>query len=216
MKFDLGAQTQTTPARKAEDAGDDLGGLIMDLIAAVEPLKEEFSGAGRAAFDSFTSDADAITADLDSSLAAILGGRSGTTTWLDQDDTGSADTVHSGQGSADADAAPRRPPLNRESLMLDRPGVDTAASQQAQSDLAGAVARLEAAIAQRNADVNAAMNDFSADGVAEHYRAMEQRWHSAATQVQQIITLLRATITSADDTATTALPQARAAVQDIA
>ena len=168
MKFDLGAQT--TPARKAEGAGDDLGGLIMQLIAAAEPLKEEFSGAGRAAFDSFTSDADAITEDLDSSLAVILGGRSGTTTWFDEDDTESADN-----------------------------------------------ARLEAAIAQRNAEVNAAMNDFTADGVAEHYRAVEQRWHSAATQVQQIITLLRTTtMARTDDAATTALPQARAAVQDIA
>ncbi len=213
MKFDLGAQT--TPARKAEGAGDDLGGLIMQLIAAAEPLKEEFSGAGRAAFDSFTSDADAITEDLDSSLAVILGGRSGTTTWFDEDDTESADNARSGQGSADA--APRRRPLNRENLMLDRLGVDTAASQQAQSDLAGAIARLEAAIAQRNAEVNAAMNDFTADGVAEHYRAMEQRWHSAATQVQQIITLLRTTtMARTDDAATTALPQARAAVQDIA
>lgn len=98
---------------------------------------------------------------------------------------------------------------------MDRRSFDTATSQQVQSDLAGIVARLEATIAQRNADVNAAMSDFLADGVSEDYRAVEQRWHRAATEVQQIIALVKTTLTKNDETAATTLAQARSAVQSI-
>ncbi|SRR5689334_728905 len=96
-----------------------------------------------------------------------------------------------------------------------RRAFDTSSSSQTQSDLAGVVARLEANIAQRNADVNAAMADFQADGVSEDYRVVEQRWHSAATEVQNIITLVRTTLLKNDETATTTLSRARAAVQSI-
>jgi hypothetical protein len=99
--------------------------------------------------------------------------------------------------------------------MLDRRSFDTATSQAVQSDLTGIVSRLEANISQRTADVNAAMSDFTADGVSDEYRVVEQRWTSAATEVQQIITLVRTTMTRNDDSATTALTQARTAVQGI-
>ncbi len=99
--------------------------------------------------------------------------------------------------------------------MMDRRSFDTGASQAVQSDLAGIVSRLEATISQRTADVNAAMSDFTADGVSDEYRVVEQRWTSAATEVQQIITLVRTTMTRNDETATTALTQARTAVQGI-
>jgi len=98
---------------------------------------------------------------------------------------------------------------------MHRRAYDTGSSGQAQSDLASVVARLEAAISQRNADVRAAMADFQADGVSDDYQAVEQRWHSAATEVQQIITLVRTTLLRNDDTAVTALSRARAAVQGI-
>lgn len=98
---------------------------------------------------------------------------------------------------------------------MDRRSFDTATSQQVQSDLAGIVARLEAAISQRSADVNTAMSDFTADGVSDDYAVVEQRWNSAATEVQQIIALVRTTLTRNDETATTALSQARTAVQGI-
>jgi len=99
--------------------------------------------------------------------------------------------------------------------MMDRRSFDTATSQQVQSDLAGIVARLEAAISQRSADVNTAMSDFTADGVSDDYAVVEQRWNSAATEVQQIIALVKTTMTRNDETATTALSQARTAVQGI-
>jgi hypothetical protein len=99
--------------------------------------------------------------------------------------------------------------------MLDRRSFDTSTSQAVQSDLTGIVSRLEATISQRTADVNAAMSDFQADGVSDEYRVVEQRWTSAATEVQQIITLVKTTMTRNDETATTALTQARTAVQSI-
>ena len=99
--------------------------------------------------------------------------------------------------------------------MLDRRSFDTGTSQAVQTDLAGIVSRLEANISQRTADVNAAMSDFTADGVSEEYRVVEQRWTRAATEVQQIITLVKTTMTRNDDSATTALTQARTAVQSI-
>ena len=98
---------------------------------------------------------------------------------------------------------------------LDRRSFDTGVSQQVQSDLTGIITRLETTINQRNSDVAAAMADFQADGVSEEYRMVEQRWRNAAAEVQQIITLVRTTMTRNDDTATTALSRARAAVQGI-
>ncbi len=99
--------------------------------------------------------------------------------------------------------------------MLDRRSFDTGTSQAVQSDLTGVVSRLEANISQRTADVNAAMADFLADGVSDEYRVVEQRWNTAATEVQQIITLVRTTMARNDESATTALTQARTAVQSI-
>jgi hypothetical protein len=99
--------------------------------------------------------------------------------------------------------------------MTGRNAYDTGSSQQVQADLAGIVARLEAAISQRTADVNAAMADFAADGVSEDYRAVEQRWTTAANQVQQIITLVRTTLERNDETAATALARASSAVRGI-
>ena len=97
----------------------------------------------------------------------------------------------------------------------DRRSFDTGVSQQVQSDLAGIITRLETNITQRSSDVAAAMGDFMADGVDEEYRAVEQRWQNAAAEVQQIITLVRTTMTRNDDTAGTALSRARAAVNGI-
>jgi hypothetical protein len=97
----------------------------------------------------------------------------------------------------------------------DRRSFDTGVSQQVQSDIAGIIARLEANISQRQSDVATAMSDFQADGVDDQYRTVEQRWNTAATQVQQIITLVKTTMTKNDDSATTALTRARGAVDSI-
>ncbi|MCO1658379.1 pore-forming ESAT-6 family protein [Pseudonocardia humida] len=97
----------------------------------------------------------------------------------------------------------------------DRRSFDTGVSQQVQSDLGGIVARLEANISQRQTDVATAMSDFQADGVDDQYRTVEQRWNNAATQVREIIALVRTTMTKNDDSATSALTRARGAVDSI-
>lgn len=98
---------------------------------------------------------------------------------------------------------------------LDRRSFDTGVSQQVQSDIGGIVARLEANISQRQSDVATAMSDFQADGVDDQYRTVETRWNNAATQVQQIIALVRTTMAKNDDSATGALTRARGAVDAI-
>jgi hypothetical protein len=98
---------------------------------------------------------------------------------------------------------------------MDRRSFDIGVSQQVQGDLGAIVARLEATIAQRQADVNAAMGDFSADGVCEDYQGVEQRWNAAANEVRTIINLVKTTMTRNDETAGTALSRARSAVQGI-
>lgn len=100
-------------------------------------------------------------------------------------------------------------------MTMDRRSFDTGVSQQVQGDLAGIIARLEANIAQRQADVNAAMSDFQADGASEEYRTVEARWNTAATEVRQIIDLVKTTMIRNDETAGTTLSRARAAVQSI-
>ncbi|MPZ64125.1 MAG: hypothetical protein GEU83_00890 [Pseudonocardiaceae bacterium] len=100
-------------------------------------------------------------------------------------------------------------------MTMDRRSFDTGVSSQVQGDLAGVVGRLEATIAQRSSDVNAAMADFQADGVSEEYRTVEQRWNTAATEVRQIIDLVKTTMTRNDESAGTALSRAQSAVQSI-
>jgi hypothetical protein len=100
-------------------------------------------------------------------------------------------------------------------MTLDRRSFDTGVSQQVQGDLAGIIARLEANIAQRSADVAAAMSDFQADGASDEYRTVEDRWNRAANEVRQIIDLVKTTMVRNDETAAGALARARAAVQAI-
>lgn len=100
-------------------------------------------------------------------------------------------------------------------MSTDRRSFDTGVSGQVQGDLGGVVARLESTIAQRQADVNAAMSDFSADGVSEEYRSVEQRWNNAANEVRAIIDLVKTTMARNDETAGSALSRARSAVQGI-
>ena len=105
MKFDMGTQTLSSLTRQTQGSSDDLGALIKQLITAVEPLQGNFNGAGRAAFDSFKNNADAITADLNSSLGAILGGQGGMDAAFAQGDTELADNSSSAQGSSNFDSA---------------------------------------------------------------------------------------------------------------
>ena len=97
----------------------------------------------------------------------------------------------------------------------DRRSYDVGASQEAQGNLQTVIARLEALIGQRDADVKQAMSDFQADGVSDQYHGKERRWNSAATEVRSIIALVRGTLEQNDATAQSTLAQARSAVDAI-
>lgn len=105
MKFDMGSQTLGHLVRRTQGASDDLGLLIRQLIAAVEPLEGRFNGDGRAKFDNFKAHADQITADLNSALGSILTGQSGLNHAFGHGDTEMADNASSGQGSANFETA---------------------------------------------------------------------------------------------------------------
>jgi len=100
-------------------------------------------------------------------------------------------------------------------VTLDRRSFDTGTSAQVQGDLQTVISRLEAVIADRNKAVQSAMSDFQADGVSDQYASVEQRWHSAAGEVQAIIGLVRTTMIRNDDTASSTLGKARNAVASI-
>jgi hypothetical protein len=78
--------------------------------------------------------------------------------------------------------------------MLDRRSFDTAASGQAQANIAATAGQLEALISARDAQVKQAMADFAADGVSEEYHGKEVQWNRAASEVRQIIALVKTSL----------------------
>jgi uncharacterized protein YukE len=105
MKFDLGQSTLATLAKQSSGSSNDLGTLIRQLVAAAEPLEGKFNGAGRAAFDSFKAHADQITAELNSSLGAIIGGQTGMDKAFSRGDHDMSDNARVAQQSASFDSA---------------------------------------------------------------------------------------------------------------
>lgn len=77
------------------------------------------------------------------------------------------------------------------------------------------MSRLETLLTERDGAVKAAMADFQADGVSDQYHGVEMRWNKAATEVRQIIALLRSTMEKNDGTAQSTLTKAKAAVDAI-
>jgi uncharacterized protein YukE len=98
---------------------------------------------------------------------------------------------------------------------LDRRSYDTGASADVQTSLQGVIAQLERVLTDRDRAVKAAMAEFQADGVSDEYHGKEVRWNRAATEVREIIRLVRATMEQNDGTAQTTLARARAAVDNI-
>jgi uncharacterized protein YukE len=105
MKFDMGSSTLSDLVRNTSGSSDDLGSLIKQLIAAADPLEGKFNGSGKAAFDAFKGRADSITSDLNSSLAAILGGQSGMDGSFADGDQEQQSNAQRNMGSANFDAA---------------------------------------------------------------------------------------------------------------
>ncbi|MFI0780783.1 pore-forming ESAT-6 family protein [Streptomyces sp. NPDC021212] len=97
----------------------------------------------------------------------------------------------------------------------DRRSYDTGASGDAQVNIQAVVARLEQVITARDAQVKAAMSDFTADGVADEYHGKELRWNRASQEVKSIIQLLKTVLEKNDGTAQHTLSRAKAAVDNI-
>jgi hypothetical protein len=105
MKFDMGAQVLTTLISKSRGSSDDLGTLIRLLIQAAQPLEGKFNGAGKVKFDTFKAHADQITADLNGSLSAILGGQTGMESAFSSGDQEQGDNAQHQMSAANFDAA---------------------------------------------------------------------------------------------------------------
>lgn len=105
MKFDMGNTTLSTLTKGTDGSHQDLGAMVKSLIASVEPLEGKFNGAGRAAFDSFKARTDEVSADLNNSLAAILGGQSGMDMAFQTGDVETSDNASQAQGQANFDGA---------------------------------------------------------------------------------------------------------------
>ncbi|WP_460605546.1 pore-forming ESAT-6 family protein [Jatrophihabitans fulvus] len=98
---------------------------------------------------------------------------------------------------------------------MDRNSYDTAASGDAQGNLANVIARLEQVLNTRDQQVKAAMADFQADGVSDEYHGKELQWKSAASEVRSIIAMLKTVLNENDGTAQSTLAKAKAAVGGI-
>ena len=77
MKFDMGAETLGQLTKQTSSASDDLGALVKELFRAAEPIQDKFHGAGRAAFDRFKGETDAIATELNAALFSVLAGIDG-------------------------------------------------------------------------------------------------------------------------------------------
>lgn len=77
MKFAMGADTLGVLAKSTSGSTEDMSVLVRRLYEAAEPLEGRFQGAARAQFDRFKGRTDEISAELNASLAAVLGGISG-------------------------------------------------------------------------------------------------------------------------------------------
>lgn len=97
----------------------------------------------------------------------------------------------------------------------DRMSYDTGASAAVQGDLGTVIGQLERIMGERDAAVNQAMADFTADGVSEEYHAVELRWRRASGEVRSIIDLVKTTMARNDETAVSAQQRARQAVSGI-
>ncbi|WP_149180239.1 hypothetical protein [Streptomyces sp. TRM49041] len=105
MKFDMGAQVLASLMKQSNLSTNDLGLLIRQLIQAAQPLEGRFNGAGKAAFDLFKSRSDEITAELNASLRAILGGQAGMETAFGSGDQEQGENARTQMSAANFDAA---------------------------------------------------------------------------------------------------------------
>lgn len=101
----MGSDTLTTLVKGTQGSQQDLGALVKALIHAAEPLEGKFNGPGKQAFDQFKAHTDQIANNLDSALAAIIGGQAGMNTSFIQGQDDFLQNSKSAQGGADFSSA---------------------------------------------------------------------------------------------------------------
>lgn len=94
----------------------------------------------------------------------------------------------------------------------DRNSYDTSASADAQGNLHTVIGQLETVLNTRDAQVKAAMANFTATGVSDEYQGKELQWNKAAAEVRTIIGLVKSLLGENDATAQSTLAKAKAAV----
>lgn len=99
--------------------------------------------------------------------------------------------------------------------MTDQIGYDTGASGQAQGDFQAVASELTQLINDHNANVNSALQSYSAEQVSETFGLKSNRWVTASNQVTSIINLIQRTMGENDGTAAHGQQQAQAAVDSI-
>lgn len=97
----------------------------------------------------------------------------------------------------------------------DRISFDTDASSNVQGDIQTLVSRLETLMGERDRQVSTAMSDFQMDGASDEYQHVETRWKNASSEVKGIIELVKTTLSTNDQTATTTQSKTRTAVSNI-
>lgn len=105
MKFDMGAETLSVLTKQTSGSSDDLGALVKQLVVAADPLMQVQAGAAKAAFDSFKNRTDEVAAELNGSLAAVLGGISGMDRAFREGESEMVDQTRSAESGAAFDAA---------------------------------------------------------------------------------------------------------------
>ncbi|ABM09693.1 MULTISPECIES: hypothetical protein [Micrococcaceae] len=94
--FDMGAETLGNLSKQTDASHQDLGALVRRFVDAVTPLEGKFSGAGKAAFDSFKNRSDLVASELNTALAGIVQGQSGMNTAFTQGDLTASDNARRG------------------------------------------------------------------------------------------------------------------------
>ncbi|MFS0853840.1 hypothetical protein [Microbacterium sp. 179-I 3D4 NHS] len=105
MKFDMGSETLSVLTTQTTGSSDALGALVKQLVVAADPLMKVHAGAAKAAFDGFKGRVDEVAAELDGSLAAVLGGISGMDRAFREGESEMTEQTRGAEGGVAFDAA---------------------------------------------------------------------------------------------------------------
>lgn|SRR5690625_2389028 len=104
-RWDYGEETLTTLTQSTQGSGEELAGLVNQLVQAAEPLRDKFSGEGAAAFNNFKARSDEIAADLRTGLERINQGQGEMNVAFTTGDQTMVDDAERNASSANFDAA---------------------------------------------------------------------------------------------------------------